>query len=58
VEKPQDAALAGSVKHDFRAPTIHDMKVILARYPHARQRRKVVNLVDIVERLSHQFRVE
>jgi hypothetical protein len=58
VEKPRDAALAGSVKHDFRAPTIYGLKVILVRYPHAWQRGKVVNLRDVIERFADPFRVE
>src|ERR1700704_4087530 len=34
------------------------MKIVLTRHPHARKRRKVVPLLDIVERFSHQVRIE
>ena len=58
MEKPRDAAFAGSVEHDFCAPTIHRVKVILAQHPHARQRGKVVDLPDIIECFSHNFRID
>ena len=45
-------------QHQFRAQTIHGMKVLLAGHPHARQGGKVVKLVHIGERFAHHLRVE
>jgi hypothetical protein len=58
VQELRYAALARRVQHDFCAPTVDGMKVALVSRPHARQRRKVVNLGYAIECLVHERRIK
>ena len=58
MQKPRHAALARRSNHHFRAAAINGMEIVLVRHPHAGQRGKVVNMVNIIKRFSHQRRIE
>jgi hypothetical protein len=58
VQEARDAALARSVDHDLGATAIDGMEVVLARHPHARQAGEVEDLVDILEGVIHDGRIE
>ena len=56
--RQRDDALARGIDHDFGTSEIDRVKIVLARYPHARQGGEVINLLDIVERFPHHDRIE
>src|SRR5215813_5430698 len=58
MEESRNTALACCRNNDLSAAAIDGVKVVLVRHPDARQAGKMVNLVDSLECLIHQFVVE
>ena len=58
VQKPRHALFARCGDDDLGAAAIDVVKVAFVRHPHAWQRGKVIDILDTVEGLSHQRRIE